>query len=131
MCWRNPMSLGGLGKSTLNRQSVIFSLFLHPPPLSLLTPPSPSPLPHLFPFPSLSLLLPLPPPISSPGDVESTEPTKMLMKIAEYVDTCEHEGLRTWFLSCKGEVLSLLGEEVSRVEAARHKATSVSFQTPG
>ena len=52
------------------------------------------------------------------GDVESTEPTKMLMRIAEYVDTGGrgggNAGLRDWFLSNKDEVLSLLANEKER-----------------
>ena len=63
------------------------------------------------------------------GDVESTQPTKTLMSLAEYIDThtqggCEGGGggggggggLREWFLSSKSEVLDLLSEEVERHE---------------
>lgn len=41
------------------------------------------------------------------GGVESTEPTKMLMRIAEYIDTGSDE-LRQWFLKEKKDVLDLL-----------------------
>ena len=57
--------------------------------------------------------------IHTTGDVESTEPTKMLMRIAEYVDTgggseVDIAGLREWFLNNKNEVLSLLANERKR-----------------
>ena len=43
------------------------------------------------------------------GDVESTEPTKSLMRIAEYIDSHqEGEELRAWFMEDKESVLDLL-----------------------
>ena len=43
------------------------------------------------------------------GDVESTEPTKSLMRIAEYIDSHEEkEELRAWFADNKEEVLDML-----------------------
>ena len=67
------------------------------------------------------------------GDVESTQPTKMLMKIAEYIDTDGAKGegggergggggggvLREWFLKSKAEVLDLLSQEVGRQERVK------------
>ena len=63
------------------------------------------------------------------GDVESTQPTKTLMKVAEYIDTHTHGGeqggreggregggLKEWFLGGKTEVLDMLSEEVGRCE---------------
>ena len=46
------------------------------------------------------------------GDVESTEPTKSLMRIAEYIDGSSEggEGVRAWFLQGKAEVLERLAE---------------------
>lgn len=40
--------------------------------------------------------------------MESTEPTKNLMRIAEYVDTHELKELRAWFVGNKEEVLDML-----------------------
>ena len=57
-------------------------------------------------------------PLTCTGNVESTEPTKMLMRIAEYVDTHSPQ-LREWFVSRKQEVLDMLGEEVERALARR------------
>jgi len=58
----------------------------------------------------LSNSLPAPPPCCGcPGDVESTEPTKSLMRIAEYIDSHpEREELRAWFMEDKESVLDLL-----------------------
>ena len=48
--------------------------------------------------------------------MESTEPTKSLMRIAQYVDTHEkREELRVWFMERKEEVLSMLSAEEERV----------------
>ena len=71
------------------------------------------------------------------GDVESTQPTKMLMRIAEYVDSNGAKGegggrggggreggeLREWFLNNKAEVLDLLAREVGRHERAKSGCT--------
>ncbi|XP_064399663.1 rifampicin phosphotransferase-like isoform X2 [Halichondria panicea] len=57
------------------------------------------------------------------GDVESTEPTKSLMRIAEYIDTCEQrEELRVWFAQCQAEVMDMLAAEEGRVAAIRERA---------
>lgn len=48
------------------------------------------------------------------GDVESTEPTKMLMRIAEHLDTSSSD-LREWFLNSKEEILDMLAETSSQV----------------
>ena len=48
--------------------------------------------------------------ISCSGDVESTEPTKMLMRLAEHVDTASPE-LRSWFMEHGDDVLAMLEEE--------------------
>jgi hypothetical protein len=54
------------------------------------------------------------------GDVESTEPTKSLMRIAEYLDTHERkEELRVWFLEQREEVLDMLSQEEGRVARER------------
>lgn len=47
------------------------------------------------------------------GDVESTEPTKMLMRIAEHLDTGSSD-LREWFLNCREEILDMLAERSSQ-----------------
>ena len=64
------------------------------------------------------------------GDVESTQPTKTLMKLAEYIDTHsggggggEGEGLKEWFLSSKAEVLDMLAQEVGRQEREKKKSS--------
>ena len=60
------------------------------------------------------------------GDVESTEPTKCLMRIAEYIDTCDQSGeLRVWFAENKREVLDMLSTEVGRVERIKERARTV------
>jgi len=46
------------------------------------------------------------------GDVESTMPTKLLMEIAEYVDTHGSE-LKDWILNNKEEVMAMLADEDS------------------
>ena len=57
------------------------------------------------------------------GDVESTEPTKSLMRIAEYIDTHERrEELRAWFLTRKEEVLDMLSREEGRVTRDRGRS---------
>lgn len=50
------------------------------------------------------------------GDVESTEPTKMLMRIADHVDN-GRDDIRQWFLSCHGEVLDMLADEKYKEKA--------------
>ena len=65
------------------------------------------------------------------GDVESTQPTKTLMKLAEYIDTHSgggggggggrEGGLREWFLSSKAEVLDMLAQEVGRQARGRRE----------
>ena len=70
-----------------------------------------------------------------PGDVESTQPTKTLMKLAEYIDTHGGEGggggggggggeggLREWFLTNKTEVLDMLAQEVGRQEKKKKES---------
>ena len=70
------------------------------------------------------------------GDVESTQPTKMLMRLAEYIDNDggregegekregEGEGrLREWFLKGKEEVLDRLAREVGRSRRERTHST--------
>lgn len=47
------------------------------------------------------------------GDVESTEPTKMLMRIADHVDNGSPV-VREWFLSSHQKILDMLAEEVDR-----------------
>ena len=60
------------------------------------------------------------------GDVESTEPTKCLMRIAEYIDTCDQSvELRVWFAENKREVLDMLATEVGRVERIKERARTV------
>ena len=90
---------------------LLFFCFFPPPSL-----PSPS-------LPLLSLPLPPSPPSLLPGNVESTEPTKCLMRIAEYVDSIEHSGgeLRGWFLDSREEVLDMLAEEKGRVERVKRR----------
>ena len=44
------------------------------------------------------------------GDVESTMPTKLLMEVAEYVDTHSVE-LKDWFLNNKEEALIMLADK--------------------
>ena len=62
------------------------------------------------------------------GDVESTEPTKNLMRIAEYIDTSEHrEELRKWIVECKRDVLDLLAAEVARVSQMKERAAKVEL----
>ena len=39
------------------------------------------------------------------GDVESTEPTKLLMRIADYVDNNVSKKTRTWFLDDQDDVV--------------------------
>ena len=80
---------------------------------------------------SLSLSLPPSLPPSLPlsllaGNVESTEPTKCLMRIAEYVDSSEHNGgaLREWFLDNREEVLDMLAEEEGRVERIKRETVA-------
>ncbi len=48
--------------------------------------------------------------------MESTEPTKALMRVAEYIDTHEKgEELKVWFLERREEVMDMLAEEEGRV----------------
>ena len=55
--------------------------------------------------------------------MESTEPTKSLMRVAEYIDTHEmREELRVWFLEEKEEVLELLSQEEGRVARERGRS---------
>ena len=63
------------------------------------------------------------------GDIESTQPTKMLMRLAEYIDTSgegEGEGgkggLKEWFLGGKSEVLDLLAREKGRQDRVRRES---------
>lgn len=53
--------------------------------------------------------------------MESTEPTKMLMRIAEFVDTGPSE-LRSWFMDEKQDVIDLLYKERDEVEERKRKA---------
>ncbi len=49
------------------------------------------------------------------GDAESTEPTKSLTRIAEYIDSHEErEALRVWFIGEKQEVLDMLAVAVGK-----------------
>ncbi|XP_062522219.1 prodigiosin synthesizing transferase PigC-like isoform X2 [Corticium candelabrum] len=61
------------------------------------------------------------------GDVESTKPTKMLMKIAQHIDSTGGP-LRQWFLTEREEVAQLLesGTKASTVvsEGVRHRRSS-------
>lgn len=54
------------------------------------------------------------------GDVESTEPTKILMRIAEHVDTGPND-LRDWFMQDRDAVLDMLAQEQSRIEGNQRK----------
>ena len=56
--------------------------------------------------------------ISCLGDVESTEPTKMLMRIAEHVDTSSPE-LRSWFVEHNDDVLAMLQEENDKAKGTK------------
>lgn len=56
------------------------------------------------------------------GDVESTEPTKMLMRISEHIDTDGRTELKEWFLNNKEEVLGMLSDE--RDKKMSSKSTS-------
>ena len=60
------------------------------------------------------------------GDVESTQPTKMLMRLAKYIDASgEGEGgggLKEWFLGGKAEVLDLLAREKGRQDRVRRES---------
>jgi pyruvate,water dikinase len=58
------------------------------------------------------------------GDVESTEPTKMLMRIAEYVDTEVSTDVRGWFMDHKDEVVAMLTDEKER--RSKFKASKVN-----
>ena len=56
------------------------------------------------------------------GNVESTEPTKSLMRIAEYIDTCDlSDFLRPWFINNQPEVLELLANEEARINRQKEK----------
>ena len=55
------------------------------------------------------------------GDVESTEPTKMLMRIAEYIDSSPAD-VRDWFMQDRRGVLDLLAQEQGRVEEDKRRA---------
>jgi pyruvate,water dikinase len=61
------------------------------------------------------------------GNVESTEPTKMLMRIAEYVDSHSPQ-LREWFVEEKTGVLDMLREEVE-VSLARREGSAEPMST--
>lgn len=52
------------------------------------------------------------------GDVESTEPTKMLMRIADYIDNGPSD-VREWFLNSKDEVVSILIENKEKDKSSR------------
>ena len=52
------------------------------------------------------------------GDVESTEPTKMLMRIADHVDNGSPV-VREWFISSQQEILDMLSEEKDREKAQK------------
>ena len=56
--------------------------------------------------------------VSSLGDVESTEPTKMLMRIAEHVDTASPE-LRSWFIKHTDDVVAMLEEENDKTKRTK------------
>ncbi len=57
--------------------------------------------------------------------MESTEPTKMLMRIAEYIDAHkEREELRVWLEEGREEVVSMLMEEKERVKRGKRMRTS-------
>ena len=60
----------------------------------------------------------------SSGDVESTEPTKMLMRIADHVDNGSPV-VREWFVSSRQEVLDMLSEE-KEIEKARKEMQNTS-----
>lgn len=64
------------------------------------------------------------------GDVESTEPTKMLMRIAEHIDTGPAD-LREWFMEDKRGVLDLLAQEQGRVEEEKRRADRQSMEPAG
>ena len=58
----------------------------------------------------------------TPGNVESTEPTKSLMRIAECIDTCDHrDSLRPWFINNQTEVLELLTSEEAWINRQKEK----------
>ena len=58
--------------------------------------------------------------------MESTEPTKSLMRIAEYIDTHEmREELRVWFLERREEVMDILSQEEGRVAMEKGKVLDV------
>ena len=54
--------------------------------------------------------------------MESTQPTKSLMRIAEYIDTSDlKDELRPWILNRQSEVLELLAAEEARVNSLKEK----------
>ena len=64
------------------------------------------------------------------GNVESTEPTKVLMKIAEYVDT-EGEEFRDWFLGNREECLDLLQSDKEDSAVRRSSSALPSLMAEG
>ena len=59
------------------------------------------------------------------GNVESTKPTKNLMRIAEYIDTHQLKAeLKVWFLEQREEVLYMLGQEEERVAREKGRDTT-------
>ena len=64
------------------------------------------------------------------GDVESTEPTKMLMRIAEHIDTGPAD-LREWFMDGKRGVLDLLAQEQGRVQEGKRRADRQTMEAAG
>lgn len=65
-------------------------------------------------FPSLS------------GDVESTEPTKMLMRIAEHIDTAAHSDLKEWFTNNRDDILSMLADEKAKKSSKKQDSTQTA-----
>ena len=57
------------------------------------------------------------------GDVESTEPTKMLMRIADNVDNGT-PAIREWFLSTRQEILDMLAEEKDKERAEKERCSN-------
>lgn len=67
----------------------------------------------------------------STGDVESTEPTKSLMRIAEYIDGCpESIELREWLGSNQQEVLDMLAEEEQKAAAVGKRTVTKEASLP-
>ena len=57
--------------------------------------------------------------------MESTEPTKNLMRIAEYIDAHQLKAeLKVWFLEQREEVLDMLGQEEERVAREKGRDTT-------